>query len=125
MFRTSTFAERGTATGQKRWRFWSATNPVRVMGRPVMVPRAVTVRCIAQPELRAAYAVTPRLEEPFAELDGVTKVEHLPEETASDRRTAFWELRLLSPKSHFFSRTYCFPRRASSPDSTIWAINRL
>src|SRR5258708_10256423 len=63
----------------------------------------------------------PRFAEPF----GTTLVEDLPEETVSNRETDFLELRLLSLKSHFFSRTYCFPRLESSPDSIISAISRL
>src|SRR5271156_1322187 len=64
----------------------------------------------------------PRFTEPLPEFAGT---EVLLEETASTRRIDFSDLRLSPLKSHFFSRTYCFPLRASSPDLTISAINRL
>ena len=89
----------------------------------------VTERCsrpaalglVAHAGPRAAYDATPRFVEPFCSMG----VEDLPEEAASNRGTDFLELRLLSLKSHFFSRTYCFPRLESSPDSIISAISRL
>src|SRR5258707_7406020 len=61
----------------------------------------------------------------FVALAGTTRMGDLPKEPASDRGTDFLELRRLLLKSHFFSRTYCFPRLASSPDSIISAISRL
>src|SRR6266446_2747381 len=83
--------------------------------------RPAALGLVAHAEPRAAYAATPRFAEPVC----TTLVEDLPEEPFSNRGTDFLELRLLSLKSHFFSRTYCFPRLESSPDSIISAINRL
>src|SRR3984893_3397895 len=53
------------------------------------------------------------------------KVEDLRGGTDCNRRIVFWGLRLSWLKSQFFNRTYCFPRRVSSPDSIISAISRL
>lgn len=79
---------------------------------------------IPQFDPRAAYETTPRLEAPvgsvgvedFPRFEDFPKFEDLPKETASRRRAALRKLGLLSVKSHFFSSTYCFPRRASNPD---------
>src|SRR5712691_1988455 len=83
--------------------------------------RFAALGLIAHAEPRAAYDATPRFAEPFC----TTRGEDLSEEAASNRGADFLELRLLSLKSHFFRRTYCFPRLESSPDSIISAISRL
>ena len=83
--------------------------------------RFAALGLIAHAEPRAAYDATPRFAEPFC----TTRGEDLSDEAASNRGADFLELRLLSLKSHFFRRTYCFPRLESSPDSIISAISRL
>jgi hypothetical protein len=53
----------------------------------------------------------PRLDAPVGNVavEDLPKAEDLRKETASSRRAALRKLGLLSVKSHFFSRTYCFP----------------
>jgi hypothetical protein len=80
--------------------------------------RPIRAGLISQFEPRAAYETTPRLDAPVGcvGVEDLPKAEGLPNETASSRRAALRKLGLLSLKSHFFSSTYCFPRRASNPD---------
>ena len=87
----------------------------RPFPRPLASPE---IRLIYQFKPRAAYETTPRLDAPAGCLgvDDLSNAVGLPKETASSRRAALRKLGLLSLKSHFFSSTYCFPRRASNPD---------
>ena len=73
---------------------------------------AVTLESNPQLEPRATYATAARLDPPV----GRVSITDLPEDTDSSRRAILRKLELFSLKSHFFSRTYCFPRRASDPD---------